>query len=105
MPSAGYRTVVDVSYDAGSDALIVNSYTPVRLANGPYASMRAVWGTSAGAPQWARFVGIANEGWPKSKTSDLDGAGLVLPAIYSPPMAAVFNDIHRDLALAFCIAL
>jgi len=89
----GHRTVPDVSYDAGSGVLIVDSYTPIRLPNGQYSSLQPAWGTSAGAPQWAGLLAIANEGRAKSGKTSLDGAGQVLPALYSPAMAGDFHDI------------
>ena len=86
---SGHRTVPDVSYDAGSGVLIVDSYTPTSQPNG----LQPIWGTSAGAPQWAGLIAIANEGRAYSHNTTLDGAGQVLPALYSSAMAGDFNDI------------
>jgi hypothetical protein len=49
-------------------------------------------GTSAGAPQWAGLVAIANQGRAVAGNSSLDGATETLPALYSMPDTN-FHDI------------
>jgi hypothetical protein len=42
-------------------------------------------GTSAGAPQWAGLVAVANQGRALAGTTALDGATQTLPSLYSMP--------------------
>jgi subtilase family serine protease len=51
-----------------------------------------VGGTSAGAPQWAALVAIANQGRKLAGKASLDGASQTLPAVYSAPSGS-FHDI------------
>ena len=52
----------------------------------------SVGGTSAGAPQWAALIAIANQGRALQGLGSLDGRGQTLPALYQMP-SENFNDI------------
>ncbi len=80
------RTVPDVAYNAGTPVYIYNSYENSSPLSGEL-------GTSAGAPQWAALIAIADEGRSLSGKANLDGPSQVLPAIYTPQFAGAFHDI------------
>jgi hypothetical protein len=75
------RTNPDVAYvaDPSTGVVVYN--------NGNYY---AVGGTSAGAPQWAALVAIADQGAAQQGGGPLTGATQTLPAIYS----AAQSDFH-----------
>src|SRR5262249_51220384 len=68
------RTNPDVAYDADPNAGVV-----VYNNGGWYA----VGGTSAGAPQWAALVAIADQGAALQGKAPLTGSTQTLPAIYA----------------------
>ena len=76
----GSRTAPDVAYDANpsTGVAVYDSFS------GPYS--RAGWmqvgGTSAGAPQWAALIAIADQGRAIAGESTLDGSSNTLPALY-----------------------
>jgi hypothetical protein len=80
------RTVPDVAYDGsgGSPFAVYDSYG--------YSGWVEVYGTSAGAPQWAGLVAIADQGRALAGKSSLDGATQTLPAIYQLP-SSDFHDV------------
>jgi hypothetical protein len=92
----GARAAPDVSYDA-------NPYTGFAFYNSVndgsgQVGWGVVGGTSAGAPQWAALVAIANQGRAAVGKGSLDGATGTLPMLYSlynSPSAysAAFNDV------------
>jgi len=92
----GARTAPDVSYDA-------NPYTGFAFYNSVDdgsgdAGWGVVGGTSAGTPQWAALIAIANQGRAAVGKGSLDGATGTLPtlyALYNNPTAyaAAFNDV------------
>jgi subtilase family serine protease len=85
--STGQRSSPDVAYDAspGIGYLVYDSFdTP-----SPWLS---VGGTSAGAPQWAALVAIANQGRTLQGLGTLDGASQTLPMLYSVSSSA-FHDV------------
>jgi hypothetical protein len=84
--NSGMRTVPDVAYDASSNSpfAIYDSYG--------YSGWVQVGGTSAGAPQWAALVAIADQGRALAGEGALDGAKQTLPMLYQLP-ASAFNDI------------
>lgn len=85
----GKRSTPDVSYDADpSTSFYV--YSSYKL-NG-YSGWFAVGGTSAGAPQWAALVAVANQGRALAGKGALDGPTQTLPALYAFA-AADFHDI------------
>jgi hypothetical protein len=57
-----------------------------------------VGGTSAGAPQWAALVAIADQGRALAGHSSLDGPGQTLPAIYqmaTTGQSTYFHDVTK----------
>ena len=92
-PTQG-RAVPDVSYHADNSNEGFAVYTTVRI-NG-----RAGWfnagGDSAGAPQWAALVAIANQERVANGLETLDGFSQTLPGLYDLARAnysAYYNDI------------
>jgi hypothetical protein len=78
--STGARVVPDVSYDADpSTGFAVYSSVPDQGITG----WQEVGGTSAGSPQWAALVSIADQGRALQGQSSLDGAGGTLPGLYT----------------------
>ncbi len=80
------RAVPDVSYNASTSS----SYA-VYDSSG-YGGWITVYGTSAGAPQWAALVAIADQGRVLNGNGTLDGATPTLPALYQMP-SSNFHDI------------
>ncbi len=78
------RATPDVSYDANPNTglYIYDSYG--------YGGVMGVGGTSAGAPQWAALVAIADE----VAGHNLDGPSQTLPAIYSTAQSAYSSNFH-----------
>jgi hypothetical protein len=102
--NTGRRTSPDVSYDANpSSGYAVYDSVGYQGTVG----WQVVGGTSAGTPQWAALIAIANQGRALSGQSTLDGATATLPALYnlyatstSPSYStytASFNDITTTL--------
>lgn len=82
------RTNPDVSYDADPN-------TGVYVYDSFNGGWYAVGGTSAGAPQWAALVAIADEGRAVAGKGSLDGASQTLYALYRMAQAsetAYFHD-------------
>jgi subtilase family serine protease len=88
--SSAYRTTPDVAYDA-DPATGFDIY-----ANG-VDSPEVVGGTSAGAPQWAALLAIADQGRALNGLGTLDGPSQTLPMLYdlagTPLYREAFNDI------------
>jgi hypothetical protein len=78
------RATPDVSYDANPNTgfYIYDTYG--------YGGVFGVGGTSAGAPQWAALVAIADE----MAGANLDGASQTLPTIYSSAHSAYSSNFH-----------
>jgi hypothetical protein len=78
---SGFRSTPDVSYNAdpNTGVYVYDSY-------GVYPGWYAFGGTSAGAPQWAGLVALANQ----ARGSSLTGYSQVLPTLYSLPA----SDLH-----------
>jgi hypothetical protein len=87
--TAAYRTCPDVAYDAdpATGFPIYDSYN--YPASAPWAQFG---GTSAGTPQWAALVAVADQGRARAGLGSLDGPGQTLPALYQLP-AGDFHDI------------
>jgi hypothetical protein len=81
--SSTKRTNPDVAYDANPSTGVV-----VYDAGSYYA----VGGTSAGAPQWAGLVAIADQGAAVQGNAPLTGATQTLPALYATSQAN-FHDV------------
>ncbi len=84
--TSAHRAVPDVSYDASSASAyaIYDSYG--------YRGWLQAYGTSAGAPQWAALVAIADQGRALNGEGSLDGGSQTLPAIYRLPQSD-FHDV------------
>ncbi|MGA2442826.1 MAG: S53 family peptidase [Tepidisphaeraceae bacterium] len=88
--NTGFRTTPDVAYDAdpltGFDIYVNGVSTP-----------QVIGGTSAGAPQWAALLAIADQGRALNGLGTLDGATQTLPMLYAlvgtPLYSQAFNDI------------
>jgi len=79
----------DVAYNANPNTgfAVYDSY-----GNGSTTPWSQYGGTSAGAPQWAAIIAIADQGRSLSGLSSLDGRSQTLPMLYSFA-ASDFNDI------------
>jgi hypothetical protein len=97
-PTPGYQSGLGVSMRANPD-VAYNSGTPDAKATfavydtynqDKSSPWEAVYGTSAGAPQWAGLIAIANQGRHLANLAPLDGASQTLPLLYK--MSA--NDFH-----------
>ncbi len=83
------RTNPDVAYDANPSTgfPVYDSY------NNPVSAPWSQWGgTSAGAPQWAALVAIADQGRALAGKTALDGATQTLPMLYALA-AGDFHDV------------
>ncbi len=82
--TTGKRTTPDVAYDAnpGTGFWVYDSFND---GGNPW---RVVGGTSAGAPQWAALIAIADQGRALEGLPSLDGAAQTLPMLYQASSAA-----------------
>jgi hypothetical protein len=86
--STGARTTPDVAFNADPNTgYAVYDSVPYFGTQGWFE----VGGTSAGAPQWAGLVAIADQGRVLAGGAALDGANDLLPALYNLPND--FNDV------------
>jgi hypothetical protein len=89
--SSGARTTPDVAYDASpSTGFYVYDST-----NGGWF---AVGGTSAGAPQWAALVTLADQGRASLGQAPLTGSSQTLPALYALAQSSYgtyYHDVTR----------
>lgn len=95
IPNTGFhRGIPDVSYngDLNTGVLVYDS-TPIPTPSGPISGWLQVGGTSAGAPQWAGLIALANEarGGPLSTTNIFDS--LFYDAAKGPLYAQNYTDI------------
>ncbi len=101
---SGAREVSDVSYGADPDNGFAVYDSLADTSDGVTTSgWQEVGGTSAGAPQWAALVAIADQGRAVAGLSTLDGATQTLPdlyGLYSAPgttgystYTSYFNDV------------
>jgi hypothetical protein len=87
--SSNKRTVPDVAYNADPN-------TGVEIYDTANGGWYQVGGTSAGAPQWAALIAIANEGRALAGKATLDGPTQTLYALYKMAQksyATYFHDI------------
>jgi subtilase family serine protease len=75
--SPAHRTTPDVSYNMDAGVPVYDSY------NDPLNPWFGVGGTSAGTPQWAALVAIADQGRALKGLAALDGPNQTLPLLYS----------------------
>ena len=81
---SGVRSVPDVSYDGDPNTgFAVYDSTPQTASGQTYVGWQEVGGTSAGSPQWAAIVAIADQGRAIAGNSSLDGVSQTLPILYS----------------------
>jgi subtilase family serine protease len=78
--TSGARTTPDVAYDADPNTGFA-VYDSVAYQG--VSGWQVVGGTSAGAPQWAALVAIADQGRTMAAKATLDGTTQTLPALYS----------------------
>jgi len=81
-----YRAVPDVAYNASS----ASPYAIYDTLG--YSGWLQAYGTSAGAPQWAALIAIADQGRALEGEGTLDGSSQTLPLIYQLPQSD-FHDI------------
>jgi fibronectin type 3 domain-containing protein len=88
------RGVPDVAYDAARESAmsVFDSFPHSKpsVFNGTQTGWFAVGGTSAGAPQWAALIALADQGRAQAGTAPL-GTAATLSALYANP--ADFHDI------------
>jgi hypothetical protein len=88
--STGYamRTSPDVAYNAdpATAVFVYDSYN-----NCPQTPWSSAAGTSAGAPQRAALIAIANQGRASIGLGSLDGANHTLPLIYQAPASSYYD--------------
>ena len=78
---SNFRSSPDVSYDGDPNTgFAVYDSVPSQGQVG----WQQVGGTSAGAPQWAALIAIANQGRALSGQGALDGTSQTLPLLYGP---------------------
>ena len=78
--STGARSSPDVAYNADPNTgFAVYDSVPDQ----GYSGWQVVGGTSAGAPQWAALIAIADQARVASALATLDGASQTLPILYS----------------------
>ncbi|HZL35506.1 MAG TPA: S53 family peptidase [Tepidisphaeraceae bacterium] len=78
--NSGARSTADVSYNADPN----NGFAMYdSLPDSGYSGWQVVGGTSAGAPQWAALIAIADQGRAAVGASTLDGATQTLPMLYN----------------------
>jgi subtilase family serine protease len=85
--SSAARTTPDVAYDA-------NPRTGFPVYDSQNGGWLTVGGTSAGAPQWAALVAIANQGRALAGKAPLDGPTETLPALYDAAVASHSTFFH-----------
>src|SRR5262249_42061266 len=88
--STGKRTTPDFAYnaDSASPYWAYDSYG--------YGGLIGVYGTSAGAPQWAALVALADQALAQNGVGSLDGFSPTLPLLYKlagQSYATYYNDI------------
>jgi subtilase family serine protease len=84
--TSAYRAVPDVAYNASSASAyaIYDTYG--------YNGWLEAYGTSAGAPQWAALIALADQGRALAGEGSLDGGSQTLPTLYQLPQTD-FHDI------------
>lgn len=88
-PLNATRNTPDVAYNA-DPATGFSVFTNTTFEND--TGWFTIGGTSAGAPQWAALIAIANQGRALYNLPSLDGPSQVFPTIYTLPNF-YFNDI------------
>jgi len=92
--STTYRTVPDVSYHADNTDKGFAVYCSVTINH--QSGWFNAYGDSAGAPQWAALVTLANQERAANGLATLDGASQLLPGLYalaSADQQAYYHDV------------
>ena len=93
--NSGVRTTPDVAYNADPNTgFAVYDSLPYQGSSG----WQVYGGTSAGAPQWAALIAIADQGRTLAGENTLDGATQTLPILYgaydsNSSYASAFHDV------------
>ncbi len=102
--TSGLRAVADVSYDGDANTgFKVYDSVPDTDDGTTYVGWAEVGGTSAGSPQWAALIAVADQGRAIAGVGTLDGPTQTLPdlyGLYAAPTTAgyatyttYFNDV------------
>ena len=98
---AGVRVTPDVSFDGDpATGFPIYNTIPDPLATDPTAppGWVEIGGTSAGAPQWASLIAIANQGRALLGKPTLDGPSGTLPtlySVYSKPTTNTYTTVYK----------
>jgi subtilase family serine protease len=92
--TSGVRSTPDVSIvgDPNTGVAVYDS-----LAYQGYSGWQEVGGTSAGAPIWAAFIAITNQGRVAGGQGTLDGVSQTLPILYSLYTNASYDSNYNDV--------
>ncbi|MGD0138013.1 MAG: S53 family peptidase [Tepidisphaeraceae bacterium] len=91
--TTGARTTPDVAYDANPNTGLA-VYDSVAYDGGK--GWWEVGGTSAGAPQWAALVAIADQGRAVKGLGTLNGTSQTLPLLYSLYNSTQYSQAFHD---------
>lgn len=102
--NVGFRSSPDVSYNADPNTgFAIYSDFAFSDPNLPPTVPQKLWndigGTSAGAPQWAALIALADQGRALNGLGTLDGPTQTLPilySLYSPPFTPGFASYSND---------
>jgi subtilase family serine protease len=86
------RTTPDVSYNAAINGGVLVAWS----ALAPAGSFFIVGGTSAGAPQWAGIVALANQ---KRAAKGFGPLGFLNPALYAVAASASYASAFHDITV------
>jgi subtilase family serine protease len=97
----GYRGTPDVSYNANpATGFAVYDSVPLGGTSGWYS----VGGTSAGSPQWAALIAIANSMRVANRKPRLSGANSVLYSLSRQSAATNFHAVTNGACGVLCTA-
>jgi hypothetical protein len=87
----GGRAIPDVSFDAGSDVSVFDSYDDSAL---PWITLE---GTSFGAPAWAALIAIVDQGRALVGAGSLDGSSQTIPELYTIARSKAYSSAFHDI--------
>jgi len=90
--NTGFRTTPDVAYDADP----LTGFDIYVTLNG-VSETGSIGGTSAGAPQWAALLAIADQGRALNGLDTLDGPSQTLPMLYALVGTPLYNEAFHDI--------
>jgi hypothetical protein len=96
--STSRRATPDVAYDADPSTGFPVYDTFNNPASAPWEQ---VGGTSAGTPQWAALIALADQARAANGLTPLDGPHQLLPLLYSAGLRGDFTDITQGLSAGF----